>query len=340
MPSSTTNPQPTHDDDQNTEEHTPRPSKRARVALACQRCKKRKQKCDGRTPSCSNCSSYSAVCQYIKPPKPISRSHDIYLKAAEARVAELESILSREGIVDEGQARWRDMQTGQQSDASDHDEADIQRPSKRPCQANTQQVQDEVGPMIEVQKKKVNAVVDILRDLSLEATGGYIGASSSITMSRMVGSLVKARIDPNLLTYADAPREHLSPKSASDGEEDGSSELGGIPQEIADKLLRGYLKHISTRWPILHSTYIRDLHSRRQSLGDCYEMTVLHLVYACGGRFLETTGETGAFFPDRHHSAGMKYLDEILQYHDTRSVQLLILLAIYSLRAPRGPGAW
>jgi hypothetical protein len=100
------------------------------------------------------------------------------------------------------------------------------------------------------------------------------------------------------------------------------------------------LKHISTRWPILHSTFIRDLHSRRHSLENCYEMTVLHLVYACGGRFLETTGETGAFFPDRHHTSGMQFLDEILQYHDVRSVQILILLAIYSLRAPRGPGAW
>ncbi|PMD60531.1 uncharacterized protein K444DRAFT_528507 [Hyaloscypha bicolor E] len=36
----------------------------------------------------------------------------------------------------------------------------------------------------------------------------------------------------------------------------------------------------------------------------------------------------------------MQYLDEMLQYHDIRSIQILILLAIYSLRAPKGPGAW
>ncbi|KUJ16071.1 uncharacterized protein LY89DRAFT_102668 [Mollisia scopiformis] len=335
-----------YQDDQNAEDnaddHTPRPSKRARVALACQRCKKRKQKCDGQTPSCSNCSSFNAVCQYIKPPLATSRSRDPYLKAAEARMAELERILSREGIADEGQNRWRELQVGLQSDASDHNEMEVrdraQRPSKRPCREAQGNMEMELSN--DVQKKEVNTVVDILRDLSLEASGGYIGASSSITMSRMVGSLVKARVEPNLLTNGIADGEHLSPKSASDVLEEGSSELARMPQEIADKLLRGYLKHISTRWPILHSTYIRELHSRRATLVNCYETTVLHLVYACGARFLETTGETGAFFPDRHHSAGMQNLDAILQYHDIRSVQMLILLAIYSLRDPRGPGAW
>jgi hypothetical protein len=156
-------------------------------------------------------------------------------------------------------------------------------------------------------RKDVNAVVDILRDLSLEAGDGYIGASSSITMSRMVGSLVKSKMEPSLVGLR--PEEHLGPKSSSDGgtDVDGTFELGSMPADIEDKLLRGYLKHISTRWPILHSTYIRELHSRTDALGNSYEKSVLHLVYANGARYLETTGETGAFFPDRHHSAGMQF---------------------------------
>lgn len=67
---------------------------------------------------------------------------------------------------------------------------------------------------------------------------------------------------------------------------------------------------------------------------------MIHLIYAIGGRFLETTGETGDFFPDMHYEEALKHLDEILQYHDLRSVQFLLLLSIYSLRSPRGPGAW
>lgn len=263
---------------------------------------KRKQKCDGQTPSCSNCISFSAVCQYIKPTRPIFRTRDPYLKAAEARVAELESILSREGIADEGQNLWRELQVRLQSDALDQNEMDVpdlseQRPSKRPCRDTPWQFKEhlESPPSKQLQEKEVNTVVDILRDLSLEASGGYIGASSSITMSRMVGSLVKARVELNLLTYGVTAKEHLSPKSASDIEEDDASELEKMSQEIADKLLRGCLKRISTRWPILHSAYIRDLHSRRAPLVNRYETPVLHLVYACGGCFVETTRETGAF---------------------------------------------
>ena len=317
-------------------------SRRPRVALACQRCKRRKQKCDGQTPACSNCRSFNADCLYIKPPVP--RSRDPYLRAAEDRVAELEGILVREGISDEGQSQWRQLQAAQLVELPDTNESSIseplRRPPKRPCIDTSLHYNDiDVEWEGTTRDKNANAVVDILRDLSLEASGGYIGASSSITMSRMVGSLVKSRVEPSLGLRAE---EHLSPKSSSDGTFDDESvlELGSMPENIADKLLMGYLKHISTRWPILHSNYIRTLHHSRETLVDPYEKCVLHLVYASGARFLETTGETGAFFPDRHHSTGMQYLDQMLQYHDIRSVQILILLAIYSLRAPKGPGAW
>jgi hypothetical protein len=252
--------------------------------------------------------------------------------------------LLREGIPDEGQTQWRQLQAAQLVDQLDTNDSSApgpaQRPLKRPC-IDTPPDYNNVDIEWEdnTRNKNANAVVDILRDLSLEASGGYIGASSSITMSRMVGSLVKSRVEPGLGLRTE---EHLSPKSSSDGafDDDSVLELRSIPENIADKLLMGYLKHISTRWPILHSNYIRTLHHRRDTLVDPYEKTVLHLVYASGARFLETTGEIGPFFPDRHHSAGMKYLDEMLQYHDIRSVQILILLAIYSLRAPKGPGAW
>ena len=324
------------------ESNTTRSAKRLRVALACQRCKKRKQKCDGHTPACSNCRTFNADCLYVKPSVP--RSRDSYLRAADDRIAELEGILFREGISDDGQSQWRQFQAAQLADLpymSDSYAPELaQRPSKRPCTDNSL-AQNDVDMECEGYRKdkNANAVVDILRDLSLEASGGYIGASSSITMSRMVGSLVKSRVEPSPGLRSE---EHLSPKSSSDGliDDDTVLELGNMPESIADKLLKGYLKHISTRWPILHSNYIRTLHHSRGVLIDPYEKAVLHLVYASGARFLETTGETGAFFPDQHHSVGMQYLDQMLQYHDIRTVQILILLAIYSLRAPKGPGAW
>jgi hypothetical protein len=61
-------------------------------------------------PSCSNCKSFNAVCKYIRPPGPNSRIRDPFMKATEERVAELEAILKREGIPDEGRNHWRELQ--------------------------------------------------------------------------------------------------------------------------------------------------------------------------------------------------------------------------------------
>jgi hypothetical protein len=319
-------------------------SRRPRVALACQRCKTRKQKCDGLRPSCSNCKSFDAACKYVKTPRQQPRNHDENTAAAEARVTELENILLREGIVDEGQARWRQRQASQTSSADANEQTEVRRPAKRPHNDSprSEPGADDVEGEGEGGRTEFNSVLEILRDLSLEASGGYIGASSSITMSRMVGSLVKSRERTELSGDSLRQETHHTPKSMSDAsvDDDGYIDIGSIPQNVADNLLNGYLKHISTRWPILHSAYIRSLHSRRDSLDDSYEKCTLHLVYASGGRFLETTGETGAFHCERHHATAMQYVDELFQCHDVRSVQVLILLAIYSLRAPQGPGAW
>lgn len=67
----------------------------------------------------------------------------------------------------------------------------------------------------------------------------------------------------------------------------------------------------------------------------------MHLVYAIGGRFLETTGETGDFQCERHCERATASLGEIIQQHSgLRSIQILVLLSLYNLRSPRGPGAW
>lgn len=179
------------------------------------------------------------------------------------------------------------------------------------------------------------SMVKILRDLSLETNGGYIGATSQITMGRLVGSIVRGK------NYGS--REEFTFNNTSsllETENTQNLRLSDIPADVADRLLKGFMKHICTRYPILHSAWIRDLHCRRNSITNAYERSTLHLIYATAGRFLETTGETSpSYFPERHHAEVLKDLDEMLRYHDTRSVVTLLLLAVFSLRAKGGPGA-
>lgn len=314
-----------------------RSHRRPRVALACQRCKARKQKCDGKKPTCSNCSSFQIICEYVEPPKPLSQSRGEYYKAAEERVAELEEILSKAGIEDAGQTQWREIQSAQKA-GNDHSSS--YHPFKRPRDEPPGVEDGRDGSS--TRRRLSFDVAEILRDLSLNASGGYIGASSSFTLSRLVASLVRKidRSDADGTNYAQ--ENQLSTKSFVEKTVGAEQylQLRSVPEDVADKLLRGYGIHLSTHWPILHSTHIRSLHSRRSSLRSSYEKSILHLVYAIGGRFLECTGEMGAFQCQQHHRAAMQYLDEVIQYHDLRSIQMLILLGIYSLRDPKGPGAW
>ncbi|KAE9371651.1 hypothetical protein N431DRAFT_410583 [Stipitochalara longipes BDJ] len=275
-----------------------RPAKRARVALACQRCKTRKQKCDGMHPACSKCSKLGLACDYVIPSKPMPFGKKHYVASLERRIVELEEFLAKKGLLDQNSS-FSEME----SRSSDSEEGE--------------------------------SMVRILRDLSLETNGGYIGATSQITMGRLVGSIVKGK------KYS--IREDLSPSPTYFPDRDDSAELrlSDISPDVADRLLVGYMKHIATRYPVLHSAWIRDLHSRRHCITNAYERSTLHLIYATAGRFLETTGETApSYFPERHHAEVLKDLDEMLRYHDTRSVVTLLLLAVFSLRAKGGPGAW
>jgi hypothetical protein len=183
--------------------------------------------------------------------------------------------------------------------------------------------------------------VDVLRDLSLSA-GGYVGASSSLSMGRMLGSIVNEK-DASLMFGGRAFDENLSPKSnhtAQESPDEHIVSLSDVDDEAGERLLQGYFKHISTLWPLLRSRDVRTLHMCRRQMKDAFSCATLHLVYACGGRFLETTGETGDFQSEQHYNASNAYIDEVLQLHDIRSVQVLLLLAIYSLRSPKSPGAW
>jgi hypothetical protein len=281
-----------------------------------------------------------------------------YLQRLEQRVVELESALSKVSNVNATNGvtgDWQMLDTQLHSFEptsfeSEHrmlphwtqDSAAISaaplRDQSSPCSDGRLTAQQD-----DIDCESTASVTEILRDLSIEASGGYIGASSNITMGRMIGSLVK-RKDSVTLNLQSAFDDEPSPRSLY--QPFGSTHFGPDPHAslmqspLCDKLLIGYLKHMSLRWPLLRTSFIRGLHDRRNILTGTYEASVLHLVYAIGGRFLETTGQLGAFSPEDHHAAALQHLDEILEFNDMRTIEVLLLLSLYSLRAPKGPGAW
>lgn len=83
-----------------------------------------------------------------------------------------------------------------------------------------------------------------------------------------------------------------------------------------------------------------ELHQIRDNLTDDYDKTILHLIYAVSGRWLESAGEMGHFFSDQHYDLAFDEMDAMLQLRDSRTVDYLLLMALYCTRAPRDPGAW
>jgi hypothetical protein len=68
-----------------------RPSKRRRVAIACDACRTRKSRCDGKRPSCSLCQDLGFACVYTPPPTAANVIvQKDYLHGLEDRVKRLE----------------------------------------------------------------------------------------------------------------------------------------------------------------------------------------------------------------------------------------------------------
>ncbi|RDW82656.1 hypothetical protein BP6252_03768 [Coleophoma cylindrospora] len=333
--------------EQQDDEEKPKPAKRVRVAVACTRCKTRKQKCDGVPSGCANCKNQPVPCEYIVPSKTMPFGKYQYVKALETRVAELETVLGDAGIPDSGKGDWDRVQREEginDPTASMKNEIDLRiNGTSSPVDVRRSSIVQENGNS----NTESPSTTKYLKDLSLEAGGGYVGdESSNITVGHIFRSIVGGR-EPKILPVDNGHSSHLSPKSMNYGTEyfePGASpdagEAARIPPEIAETLLKAYKRHISTRWPALYSPYIQQLYERSATLEDPFEISTLNLVYAIAGRFLETTGETGNFYPEKHYAAAVARLDIILQAHDVRSVQTLLLHAVYCLRAPRGLSAW
>ena len=237
-----------HDSDETNAEGTPLRGKRSRVALACQRCKTRKQKCDGNRP-CSNCRRTEQQCEYVIPQKPMPFGKQHYIKALEHRVAELETILATHGMVEPSSDHWATSEPhSTQVEAPDRASTNTTTASQSPKRSvgNGSDLSDHV---LEWQDD-VDSVSSVLRSLSLDVNGsGYVGASSHVAFGRLFSFLARQNARCSV-----APRQqNVAVETVVPHET--SIEFDEMASGIADRLLSGYQKHIATRWPVIHSVW-------------------------------------------------------------------------------------
>lgn len=216
--------------------------------------------CDGAEPSCSSCIRLKAQCVYVSPTNYKPRTAKTYIAALENRIAQLEMSLATRGNSNAGQDHWSQPLDGETS--------------------------DDVDPLLST-----------VRDISLDTGGSYVGSTSSITLARILGSVVGIQNNanpswPETINACD----HMKDSSSVPFElEVGwyTSSVSGKPavsltgnDEVAAKLVETFTRSILPRFPVLHPIYLRSLYERRAELVEPYHRAVLHLVYALAGVWL------------------------------------------------------
>ncbi|RDW85138.1 hypothetical protein BP6252_02728 [Coleophoma cylindrospora] len=313
--------------------------------------------CDGVHPSCSSCARLDLKCLYIVRLVPQAGEKKLYIKALEDRVAELENYLANDGHLGIGDDHWNHPQVQRRESESEMPLAPNESFGTNPSNINlpfqmsgssrnhrtsislsSQQLQQQ-----EELDDEADSLLSVVRDLSLSASGQYVGGTSTITIGRVLASVVNS--------HKSEKRDEVHPRNSPDYDNPNPKSIYSprladmigpmfVSQSVADRLIQGFLRHIATRYPTVHTPRVFEMHARRNQLHDIYEESIMHLVYATGGRWLESTGEMGNFYSDQHYDVAFANMGSILELRDERSLNYLLLMAVYCTRAPRDPGAW
>ncbi|KAK1976031.1 fungal-specific transcription factor domain-containing protein [Colletotrichum cereale] len=310
----------------------PPPNRKPRVALACKRCKRRKQRCDGAHPSCKSCRKANSECVYeraLRPHYPGGKS--LYIGALEERIAFLE-------------ARMPDY-------AEDHfATASAATPPAQGAKASRRESRDSYS------EDEPTSLVDGVAYLSLCASGTtdtapepfYLGSSSGAAIARMIQASIFHGAGGRAVSeaMAAAPAGVLSPLqsrnsvSASSHPDELMSEFPYPPE--SKMLFDVFFDRLHTRWPILDRKLYTTLFEKQYDQGalSIQHRSIMHLVYAISARFLQLMKKPCDVDPQQHLMAAIEPMDYILEQHNLATVQFLLLLAVHGTRSPYGAGAW
>ncbi|KAK1844239.1 C6 transcription factor [Colletotrichum chrysophilum] len=308
----------------------PPPPRKSRVALACKRCKRRKQRCDGGHPSCKSCDKANVLCVYEKTLRPhYPGGKSLYISALEERIAFLE-------------ARMPDFAEDHFTTATSSTEAPRENKFER------RESQDSFS------EEEPSSLVDGVAYLSLCASGTtdtapepfYLGSSSGATIARMIQSSVfhgaggraineaMAAVQPGVLR---PPLPTGSPSSHSD------EPMSEFPHSGQAKMLFDvFFDRLHTRWPILDRKMFTILFDNQDHQGalPIQQRSIMHLIYAISARFLQLMKKPCDVDPERHLLEAIEPMDFILEQHNLATVQFLLLLAVHGQRSPFGAGCW
>ena len=208
---------------------------------------------------------------------------------------------------------------------------------------------------------------DALGFLSLCAAGEpyYVGSSAGFTLANLVQaslyeSVTASPAESNETHFLKGlPTVAERPFSCHRPQRNTPRAPLPVDEGLASMLLDSYIDRVHSVYPFLDRPKLLTTHASRLQLADeqppvgdewgadrCNKLLILsklHLVYGIGARLTQLASNRTLFddnLPEAHFVAATAYFSEIFELRTTDTIAILLLLAIYSLYSPSGPGAW
>ncbi|KAG8630076.1 hypothetical protein KVT40_001695 [Elsinoe batatas] len=272
-------------------------SKRRRIARACDMCRKKKIKCDGKMPKCSHCENYKTECIFTQvekkrnPPKGAK-----YIEGLENRLGRMESLLRMSGLLaeDDGgrtdlgtlekrlaeQARGHSMTSGSASPPGREKSTSLHGTPRMNHVSSPQSV-DTSSPKSSgtkrppEEKKEVEALADQMCSLVTNNVGEtrYIGSSSGFSIFSLKGiEWVREK------TGDDSFQEMIQNAAANDqqwyqwkpevfGDIFGRRTFQPLPpKHVAVSLLKDFFENFNCMFPLFHEPTFMHLVHKHYSL--------------------------------------------------------------------------
>lgn len=169
----------------------------------------------------------------------------------------------------------------------------------------------------------------------------YFGSSAGLSLAHFMqiamesGRQTGSQISLPIL--ADRPFANQLPNA--------ETPLATLPSySIGKRFIRVYLSTTHRLYPFLDKTALWELHRRHTLVhADAHDISeldlaVLHLVYAIGSRCIQLTdaSRVGKEIPEGHFLSAMKHVPNAVRFTSIRSIEIVLLLVLHSMRSPSG----
>jgi hypothetical protein len=127
-----------------------------------------------------------------------------------------------------------------------------------------------------------------------------------------------------------------------------------MPSEaVASKLVQAYFTKVHPKQPFLSRAKASRLNQQRFNLRPSSKVLKhqlqqenrldyfqLHMIYAIGARYLQLSEDYDYILPEDHYAAAIQDIDVVFDLQSIENLESMLLLSIYQLRSPNGPGVW